>query len=629
MLTKQCIMNSFSLPRRLSGMMQFVPELKQSVATVAISLVFISSISLSLTGCNASSANIKPNKAAIKQPVRTGEIPLTSPSANGHVVTDKSKVNNRIAPAQLSGDLLYDLLVAEFAGNSGNIQTAVNFYQRAAEKTSDPRIAARAAYIALYGKDYDETLSALNRWHKLAPKSAGVVRMYAIVYLKLHQPDKALPYIQKIFSGIKVSPKNKTLALKVLLSKEANVKDALTVLQQLNRKKEDKNSSMLVLQARYEAQLKHYTKAMTLLDDAYKSDSSMVDVLIIKARILAVQGKDKAATAQIELAVDKRPDNNVLRLQYARMLVELRKLKQAKAQYLILAHKVPDNAEILLSLALINIDTKDMDKATVQLKKLIAMHKRTMIANYYLGRIAQSSGEKKTAIAYYLRVKDDAYRFDSQIRIAVLLAELKRPDAGLKKLRALAAEQTGWESRVRVYLAEGEILNSQHRYAEGVKMYSRALKQKPADPGLLYARGLMAEKANHLGMAEADLRKVVSLEPKNANALNALGYTLADRTKRYKEALKYIKSAAALMPDAPAILDSLGWVNYRLGRMSKAEKWLAKAFGQQKDAEIAAHYGEVLWVRNKKEKAREIWREGQKINAKNAVLMETLKRLNP
>jgi tetratricopeptide (TPR) repeat protein len=160
-------------------------------------------------------------------------------------------------------------------------------------------------------------------------------------------------------------------------------------------------------------------------------------------------------------------------------------------------------------------------------------------------------------------------------------------------------------------------------------MYSRALQQKSDDTNLLYARGLMAEKVDRLDMTESDLLKVISKEPDNANALNALGYTLADRTARYQEALDYIKRAAELVPDDPAILDSLGWVSYRLGKMDEALKWLSRAFEMLEDAEIAAHYGEVLWQTNQKEKARAIWEKGKLLNAEDPVLVETLKRIKP
>jgi tetratricopeptide (TPR) repeat protein len=139
----------------------------------------------------------------------------------------------------------------------------------------------------------------------------------------------------------------------------------------------------------------------------------------------------------------------------------------------------------------------------------------------------------------------------------------------------------------------------------------------------------MAEKVDRLDMAEADLLKVVTKEPNNADALNALGYTLADRTARYQEALGYILRASELVPDDPAILDSLGWVSYRLGKMDDALKWLSKAFAKLEDAEIAAHYGEVLWQTDQKDEARKIWKKGEQLNAENPVLVETLKRIKP
>jgi len=172
-------------------------------------------------------------------------------------------------------------------------------------------------------------------------------------------------------------------------------------------------------------------------------------------------------------------------------------------------------------------------------------------------------------------------------------------------------------------------LRNEKRYKEGVEMYSRALQQNREDTTLLYARGLMAEKVNRLDMTEADLLKVISIEPDNADALNALGYTLADRTSRYQEAQDYIRRAAKLVPDDPAILDSLGWVSYRLGEMDEALKYLAMAFEKLEDAEIAAHYGEVLWKMDQKDKAREIWKKGKAQNAENPVLIETLERIQP
>ncbi len=532
------------------------------------------------------------------------------------------------AGAALDANTLFNLLAAEFAGNAGDIEAATTFYGRVIDTTVDPDVAARATYIALFGKDYERALVALARWRALQPDSDEMVRMYAVTLLKLSRPEEAAPFIQQIFDQSGASATEKVLGLKTLLAKEASAEEALQVLKILNRQHPE-NYRMLVLQAKYEAQLKQFDAALSHLDEVYARDDSMIEVLVIKARILIAQGRNREAAEQIRQVLEKQPDNNNLRMQYARMLLEQKQLEAAEKHYLILDEAVADNEDINLALALIYIDTRQLDKAKQRLRRLIEMERKVSIAHYYLGRLAQNDGQPGRAMEHFARVEEARYAFDARLRLAALMAADGQVDAALHNLEALAEEQSDWNLRVRVYLAQGEILRSQRRYAEGVEMYSRALQQKRDDPNLLYARGLMAEKVDRLDMAESDLRKVISLNPDNANALNALGYTLADRTSRYQEALEYIKRALALIPDDPSILDSLGWVSYRLGRMEEAEKWLSRAFEKLEDAEIAAHYGEVLWHLDKKDLARQVWQKGMKNNASHPVLVETLRRIKP
>ncbi|VAW50114.1 FIG140336: TPR domain protein [hydrothermal vent metagenome] len=586
--------------------------------------------SLVLSACNTAPVigDEKALSAAqISSENNTAEVADTAINAEAEV-SQNAGTKPKKKSVSLDGDMLFNLMAAEFAGNSGDIETSLTYYREASKSIEDSRIAARTAYIAQYGEQYDETLAALDRWHELEPDAKDIPRMYAVTYLRMEQPEKAVSHIKDMLLIYHETSANEAVAVKQLLAKESNSKDAYVVLQKLN-KKDKKNAHLLVLQSRYAAQLKKYDEALALLDEVLEIDPSLYEVLIIKARILTAQGQHEEATLLIKQVLVELPENSALRLQYARMLVEQRKMKEATEQYSILHKKLPEDGEITLSLALLYIETKQMDKAVETLQYLIEIDKKVPVANYYLGRITQNQGDEKKAISYYLGVKSSEYAYDSQLRIGVLLAVLGKADEGLAKLEALAEEQNSWSLRVKAYLAQGEILRSEHRYKEGVEMYSRALQQKRDDTTLLYARGLMAEKVDRLDMAEADLLKVISKEPDNADALNALGYTLADRTSRYKEAQEYIKRAAALVPDDPAILDSLGWVSYRLGEMDEALKWLSKAFAKLEDAEIAAHYGEVLWHTNQKDKAREVWNKGKDKDAKNKILIETLDRIKP
>lgn len=589
---------------------------------------FVLLLPMLLSGCTTLSSS-----ATVSNNTSNATLTEPAPSVNSQVPVSAITDAENAAPEkyiQLDGDSLYNLLAAEFAGNIGDIDSSLQFYREAAKRIEDSRIAARAAYIALYGEAYDEALAALDRWRELDPEQDAddLARMYAITYLKLGQPEKSQPYIKQILLQAHESPLDQALAVKQLLATEASTEDAYVVLEKLNEN-EDKNTHLLILQSRYAAQLKKYDESLAILDQVLEIDPSMHEVLIIKARVLAVEGRHDEAAEFIKQVLEVQPENDALRLQYGRMLVEQRQLKAATEQYSILHERLPDDAEITLSLALLNIETKNLEAAITAFEQLIASDKKVSIANYYLGRIAQNQGDDKKAISYYLRVKSGDYTFDSQLRIGILLATLGKTDEGLAKLEALAEAQSNWTLRVKAYLAQGEIFRKQFRYKEGVAMYSRALQQNHDDTTLLYARGLMAEKVDRLDMAEADLLKVITKEPDNADALNALGYTLADRTARYKEALAYIKRAAELVPDDPAILDSLGWVSYRLGKMDDALMWLSRAFEKVEDAEIAAHYGEVLWKNNQKEKAREVWSKGKAQNANNPVLLETLKRIKP
>lgn len=525
----------------------------------------------------------------------------------------------------LDGDLLYVLLAAEFAGNAGDLDTSVGFYQQAAKRSNDSRIAARATYIALYNKKYEQTLELLDRWRELDPENQDINRIYAMSYLHLHRVAEALPFVQALLAKGNLSNKEKAMVVKQLLSDNIKAQDGFDLLEALNQAQID-NPQMLILQAKFAAQLDQFEQSIKLLDQTLEIDDSLVDVYLIKARIYQAQGKRDAAKAIIKQVLKDYPENISLRMQYAHMLVEDKSYKAAREQYLEVQKQQPDNAEVLLNLALLYIETEQLDEAAELLSHLIELDKKIDIAHYYLGRIEQNKKQFKSAIANYIKVVNGTYVFEAKLRIASLFARLDRVDDAVNQLNILIDETEDWTKRVRAYLAQGEILRNSYRYQDAFDMYSRALSHNRKDVNLLYARALIAEKVDRIDIAESDLLKVLSMEPENSDALNALGYTLADRTKRYKEAKKYIQKAAELVPDDPAIMDSLGWVNYRLGKLQEALKWLSMAFEKLVDAEIAAHYGEVLWQTNQKDKAREIWQKGQAVDDKHPVLVETLKK---
>ncbi len=526
---------------------------------------------------------------------------------------------------ELTGDLLYNLLAGEFAGIKGDMSESTDYYRYAANNSTDPQIAGRAVHIALYAKRYDDVLALAERWQALGGNKQSVVRSRVLAYLHLNKIEDAVENIEKLLLVDGRIEKKSVAALGKILKQEASNETTLSVLELLNIRHPQQASLLLVL-ARFEANAEKYEKARSTIEQVIQLEPDISDAYLIKAQILAAENKEKEALASIAIAVEKRPEDNRLRLQYARMLVRVKMYDDAWKHFMQLKVALPDNENILLSLGLLSIETDKTDLAKQYLQELIDKGYHNYQAHYYLGRIQQTHKEYMASIANYERVTGGEYLLDARIRVAGLLAEIGKIDDALDKLKTLINRDNNNINQVKVYLAQGEVLRSVHRNKEAMTVYNAALKDSPENTDLLYARALTAEKLDMLDVTESDLRMVLIHEPNNANALNALGYTLADRTERLEEAKKYILKAASLLPDDPAVLDSLGWIYYRLGEYAKAIDWLGKAFARLEDAEIAAHLGEVLWKNGQTEEADKIWQRGLKVEADHPVLKKTIEQ---
>ncbi len=540
-------------------------------------------------------------------------------------VTDSGVVRVQPQPQSLDEDLLYQLLAAEFAGVRGRFQESVDFYMQAAEHADDVQVAERAAHIAVFSQQYEKARQAVRRWQELGGDPIAIARVNALIHVHLENLDPALDAIELLLIEDGRVADHAVGALGHILQKEAKPAFALAVLEKLNQRHPG-HPRLLLLQARLEAGAGHYAEAMESVDQALVLESDSADAYLIRAQALAGLGRQEEAVQAVAKAVDFRPDDNRLRIQYGRMLVQMKSYDRAWDQFMQLHQNLPDNEHVLLSLGLLSIETGKNDLARQYLQKLIDTGRSGSQAHYYLARIQQNDNEIEAAIDNYRAVQGGGFLLDARIREAALLAQIGKVDKALEKLKKLSRPGHGDEYQVKVYLAQGEVLRRANREREAMSLYNHALKEMPENIELLYARALTAEKLDMLDITESDLRMVLIHEPDNANALNALGYTLADRTERLQEAKDYILRAAKLLPDDPAVLDSLGWVYYRLGEMEKAVEWLRKAFARLEDAEIAAHLGEVLWVSGQLEEAAKIWQRGLEVKSDHPILLDTIKR---
>ena len=222
-------------------------------------------------------------------------------------------------------------------------------------------------------------------------------------------------------------------------------------------------------------------------------------------------------------------------------------------------------------------------------------------------------------------IRQGEYAFDAQMRMVSLLAKQGDIEAALNHLKSILPR--GEAQQVRLYLVEGDVLRVAERYEDAMTLYNQALEKLPGNNDLLYARALMAERVDRLDILIADLQVVLKSEPDNAHAMNALGYTLADRTTRFDEASKYIYRALELLPDDPAILDSMGWLQYRIGNYDDAVKYLTRAYDLNDDGEIAAHLGEVLWVKGEQQRAKKLWQQVLEKAPGDKKVLEAMQRL--
>jgi len=566
-------------------------------------------------------------RAVINYPYRLFLLGLLISILSGCGTTSSFK---RPAPVVVSetetiqSNLMYQILVGEFAGVRGEVDVAANSYQQAAKLSKDPNVLARAAFISLYAQQYDEALEITERWQSMAGNKIDISRTKALIFLRQEKAEAAVKEIEQLLVTDGKIERADIGSLAQMLKKEARPDVAVMVLALIN-KHYPKQAGLLLLQARFETDEKLFKAAKNHIDQVIQLSPDISDAYLIKAQIFAAENNEKEAVAAVALAVEKRPQDYHLRLQYARMLVQMKRYSEAWQHFLKLREVMPRDENILLSLGLLSIETGKADLAKQYLQELIDQGFHNLQAHYYLGRIQQSQREYMPAIANYERVISGQYMLDASIRSAGLLAETGSVDTALDKLTTLKKGQDN-SSQVRVTLAHGEVLRNANRDREALSVYNVALQGSPENTDLLYARALTAEKLDMLDITESDLRMVLIHEPENATALNALGYTLADRTQRLDEAKEYILRAARLMPNDPSVLDSLGWVYYRLGEYAESIKWLSKAFAQYEDAEIAAHLGEALWMNGQQDNAGKIWQRGLEMKADHPVLLNTIKR---
>lgn len=524
----------------------------------------------------------------------------------------------------VSDDAVFQLLLAEFAGQRGRLELAVESYLAAAKSLNNGDVAERAARIAVFARKYDAAIEAAKIWSAQSPLASEPRQILAAMYIRTGDPESARSELEQILN-LETDKQGTQLRMIVnLLGREQDKQAALSVMQKLLETR-GKNVEANVAYALLAIRAEKPDVAKVAITRVATLNALDTNLAVAYISLLQKRNRTPEAIAWLREQVRDTKDEG-LRMIYARLLADAGQYDTAREQFMILSKSAPNNSDVIYALGLLNLQAERIAEAGAEFKKLVKLDVRKDDANFYLGQISESRGDFRSAISFYQKVSSGQNFFMAQVRVALLLANDKDVSGARAQLKSIQADND--EQKKQLLNTEAEILAQNQQYEEAMAIYDAALSDG-YDMELLYTRAMLAEQMGRIDLLERDLRQIIEREPENSQALNALGYTLADRTERFEEALGLVERALSISPNDFYILDSMGWIMYRLGRFEESINYLEKARAIRDDPEVAAHLGEVLWVMGNKDEARELLQNAIKDTPNDERLIEVIKKFEP
>lgn len=531
------------------------------------------------------------------------------------------------APSALPGSipvtLLDDLLTAEFAGQRQHYQVAVEHYLSAARQTESEEVTSRAARVARFAGNSASTREAATLWLTSSPDNIEAHQLLIHAALTDKQYEEAIRHtleIKRITGQSQFEIFTARLAHMSAKDKRDLQQHLLKLLPQ-----HQQDVSLLTTLGVVSQSMGMVAPALERFDQALSLQPSYQPPAVMKARLLVAIKRNKEALAWLNKVTRQHPHHKGMKELQAQVLLRLDKMEQAFDAYSHLYQRYPDDHAIGFTLALLSIDRDMPQRAKGILTPLLQDPEFMDRANYYLGLIAVDEEQNQQALAHFKAVQESQELVPATAEAARLIARTDSLEEASRFLDERIAQYQ--QQALQIIGIKADLFSQNDRLDDALTAYNQGLAQSAEDIDLLYGRAMVYARLDNLVQLEADLQKVIKLEPNNANALNALGYTLADKTDRTEEALALIRRAFVLAPHSPAIADSLGWAYFRLGNLEQAEKYLKRAYTRMPDPEIAAHYGELLWITQRRKQAIKVWKNSLKENPDHPVLQEALERL--
>ena len=519
-------------------------------------------------------------------------------------------------------DVINHVFSAEVLGAEGDFSGAAAEYLEAALISDDPEIAERAARVAVSAGEWQMVALASDRWAMLDPSNLDAHELAAVSRLREGDYVGAEYQLARI---LELTASDQTQGWRIVIALLAPANDQVRANKVLDNLLKDfdaeSNVDALFARSQLAARTGDLDKATDLINKAIVLETGRADLYAWSGRLAVNNGNQSLALKRYRQAWQADPEDQVITMAYAELLKRNDDIATAQS---VLA-QLPDKPEMRFARIIFALDTGDRKGAELLYEGFAsAQYPDDSETAFHAAQSAELLDHPEEAINWYKQVTGER-SLRATMRRAFLLADLGEIEEA-RNLLAQLRIQTDSGVLSQSYQAEAQILQDAGRGDEAFQVLSGALETLPEDIPLRYARALLAVGLGQLDLAESDFRRIISVQPDNAAAINALGYTLADLTDRYDEAEQLILQAYELQPEDASIIDSMGWISYRLGRLKAAENYLREAWKSLRNAEIAAHLGEVLWASGQKDEARSTWKLGTQMDGDNEILIETMQR---
>ena len=522
----------------------------------------------------------------------------------------------------LTTDLIYAVLVGQIAAQRGDQHMAFTHFLHGAQLAKDADLAERATRAALALGETESIERAIAVWLDVAPDSMTAHQIAAYVRLQVDDVDGAMSHLRRLINLASDEGENGFMQAARLVHKLRPPERRLELMESLTEG-EPENADAWFARALVEAGAGRHAEAAEAALRTTELRPGWNEPRIFLVRVLQDMGRGDEARDALERFVSETPEDQGLRMLYAQLLVDEEEFSRARDVFGLMLDDTPKEPDVLFALGILSLQLDDLVGAREYFTRLRDTGKRRNDATYYLGQVEEIDGHLEEAASWYEKVQGE-HTLDAKVRIARIHA--RRGDLQLAREMLQQLRDQWKDDLVLLYMLEAEMLTDLDRKREAMAVYDQALATLPDNVDLLYARALHAASVHEVSVLERDLRAVLAKDPDHADALNALGYTLADQTDRYDEALSLIERALALNPDDPAVLDSMGWVQYRLGNLDEALRYLRKALGELQDGEIAAHLGEVLWAKGERDAAWRVWEKALDEHPNHEYLLRVIGR---